>query len=270
MNEDQLKQIQNIELEILDEIMRICNKHKIPFIMMGGTCLGAIRHQGIIPWDDDIDLGMLRSDYDRFAFLCKTELSDNYFFQDFDTEKYCGFIFGKIRKNDTALVEEYSKNVKMNQGIWVDIFPFDYVSDDIAVHQKKYSKLLFFRNLLAIKQGFKVKKTDTRITKILYFLVKSFIWLIPRKVIINKLNQLMINQNEVPTNTLFPYGCAWGLKERISTNLFFETINVEFNGRSVPVFKDYDTYLRNLYGDYMTPPPLEKRNSGHDVCHIKF
>ena len=81
-----LKRLQNTELEILDEIMRICDANDIHYVMMGGTCLGAIRHKGIIPWDDDIDVGMYREDYNRFKKISKKELNSKYFFQDFDTE----------------------------------------------------------------------------------------------------------------------------------------------------------------------------------------
>lgn len=267
---DKLKQIQNVELEILDEIMRLCKKHHIHFAMMGGTCLGAVRHHGMIPWDDDIDLGMLRADYERFIKICESELDSKYFFQHFGTEEKCAFIFGKVRKNDTEMKEAYSSDVKMHHGIWVDVFPFDYVNDDIHVFQKEYNKVLFLRNLLIVKQGFKLKESMSFMVKVLYYLVKLFIWFVPKSYLIKKLIQLMTKYNEVETSTLFPYGCAWKEKELISKADFQEVIYMEFNGRMVPVFKQYDKYLTKLYGDYMTPPPTEKQNSGHNLSNVKI
>lgn len=141
----------------------------------------------MIPWDDDIDLGMNRSDYDRFKEICKKELNHNYFLQDMDSDYYSGFIFGKIRKNHTYMSEEYEKNVKMHHGIWVDVFPFDYVDDNIIEHEKTYKKLLFYRNLFIIKQGFKIKKKENITKKCMFYIVRSFIWMIPLQYLKNKI-----------------------------------------------------------------------------------
>ena len=265
-----LQRLQNTELEILDEIIRICDANDIHYVMMGGTCLGAIRHKGFIPWDDDIDVGMYREDYNRFKEICKKELDSKYFFQDFDTEKNCGFIFGKIRKNNTYMVEEYAKEIEMHKGIWIDIFPFDYVNDDFIVFQKEYKKLLFLRNLFIVKQGFKVKHDAPIAVKISYSMVRCIRGLLSASSLKNKMMKLMTKYDDTKTNTMFPYGCAWKEKELISKDEFFDTIRVDFEGRKVPVFRSYDKYLTSLYKDYMTPPPIEKRNSGHDLNDVKF
>lgn len=265
-----LQRLQETELEMLDELIRLCQKHHIHFVMMGGSCLGAIRHHGMIPWDDDIDVGMDRKDYNRFIQICKEELDSKYFFQHFESEEHCGYIFGKIRKNHTRMTEEYSKNVKMHHGIWIDVFPFDYVKDDMKEFQKDYKTVLFYRNLLIIKQGFEVKKEANKATKISYKLVKNGIWALSVQKLKSKLMNLMTQYNEHPTQTLFPYGCAWAEKERISKDEFYDTILVSFNGRKVPVFRSFDAYLTRMYGNYMKYPPKEKQNSGHDLSQIQF
>lgn len=112
---DQLQQLKRIELAMLDEFVRICDANGIDYFLSGGTCLGAARHKGFIPWDDDIDVGMLREDYDRFAQACKTELSDGFIFQDMNTEPNCGLVFGKIRKKGTVYSETYSSHIAMSQ-----------------------------------------------------------------------------------------------------------------------------------------------------------
>ena len=144
---DQLQQLKRIELAMLDEFVRICDANGIDYFLSGGTCLGAARHKGFIPWDDDIDVGMLREDYDRFAQACKTELSDGFIFQDMNTEPNCGLVFGKIRKKGTVYSETYSSHIAMSQGVWIDIFPYDRVSNDSTERIKQYRKVSFLKNL---------------------------------------------------------------------------------------------------------------------------
>ena len=161
MDDTLLKQIQQTELEIASEIFRICRKHQLRCSLVGGSAIGAVRHHGFIPWDDDIDLAMPRKDYERFSSLCKEELSENYFLQDFDTEENCAYIFAKVRKNDTYMPEEYSKHIKMHQGIWVDVFIYDNVSDNPKIRKREINQLALYRNLLILKTGFRMPRNKS-------------------------------------------------------------------------------------------------------------
>ena len=129
MTEVDLKTLQNIELEILDEFIRVCEKNQLTYFLIGGSCIGAVRHHGFIPWDDDIDVGMPREDYEKLVEIAADELNPEYFFQNYHSEKNCGLIFGKIRKNNTILSENYSYHIHMHQGVWIDIFPYDQIGD---------------------------------------------------------------------------------------------------------------------------------------------
>ena len=137
----QLTQLKNIELEMLDELVRICDANGINYFLSGGTCLGAARHKGFIPWDDDIDVGMLREDYDRFAKVCKTELRNSFVFQDMGTEPSCGLVFGKIRKNGTVYSEIYSSHIAMSQGV------FSHMTEFQTIRQNASSNIVRFRSL---------------------------------------------------------------------------------------------------------------------------
>ncbi len=122
---DKLRQLQLCELEILDEFVRLCEKHGLRYYLVGGTLLGAVRHHGFIPWDDDIDVAMPRADYDRFGEVCRTELDLKFFYQCPETDPYYFLSYNKLRKNGTEVYEERFKDAKFHQGVFIDIFPLD-------------------------------------------------------------------------------------------------------------------------------------------------
>jgi lipopolysaccharide cholinephosphotransferase len=111
------RKVQLIELEILLEVDRICRKNDIKYQLSGGTLLGAVRHQGFIPWDDDIDIIMLRNDYNKFIALCKIELNNSYFLQIPETDDKTPSLYAKIRKNNTAYISYEYRNINYHHGI---------------------------------------------------------------------------------------------------------------------------------------------------------
>ena len=138
-----LKDLQNSILSILIEIKRICEKHNLKYILYGGSCLGAVRHNGFIPWDDDADIAMPRKDYEKFIKLCKEgALESEFYLQDFSEEEpnyYSPWI--RIRKNNTLCVIQYHKDDGFRHlGVFVDIFPFDYCSTSNFTNIEKQFK----------------------------------------------------------------------------------------------------------------------------------
>lgn len=267
-----LDALKAIELEILDEFLRICKKHRLTYVLAGGTCLGAIRHKGFIPWDDDIDVSMPRKDFDRLAQLCKTELDNRYVFQSLDTEPNCGIVFGKIRKKGTVLSEEYSRHIKMTQGIWIDIFPYDAVPSNEKELRQYLRKVSFLKNLYIVKCGYGLPSNASSLMRIEYPIAKIASKLIPINRIINRLNKEMRRYQSDKTSTeVYPFGGAYGPEvEIMPLERLTNTISVEFEGRQCQTFSEYDTYLSNLYGDYMTLPPVEKRGGVHHVYDFKI
>src|SRR5690606_2891856 len=116
-----------VQLEILIEFDRICKKNNIKYQLFAGTLLGAVRHKGFIPWDDDIDVCLLRKDYNKFIQACKTDLDSRSFLQTYVTDKNCIIQFAKLRKNNTLFLESGISDCKTHHGIFIDIFPLDNV-----------------------------------------------------------------------------------------------------------------------------------------------
>lgn len=264
MNSKALKLIQKRELEILEEIDRICKKNDISYVLIGGSCLGAVRHNDMIPWDDDIDLGMTRDDFEKFKKVCVTDLKKQYYYQDMFTENNCSLVFGKIRDKNSLILEGYSMNVDINKGIWVDIFPYDRIPDDIKLARKINSKINFFKSLLNVKCGYRYSVKGKE--KIEYWIARIVSAFIPKRFLKNKIYKLMLMYNEDKNNSYnyITYG-GFGLIEILPYDICSHTMNHKFGDREYPIPKEYEKYLTKLYGDYMKLPPKEQRENGHGV-----
>ena len=259
----ELNEIKKIELDILDYVTEICDNNEIKYFLGGGTLLGAIRHKGFIPWDDDIDIMLPRMDYEKLMALLinndtKYKLleykhSDNYYYP-----------FAKVVDSETKLIEKFAfKNDEM--GIYIDIFPIDFLPDnEVEVHKLFKRKLMLDRLIGAV--NFKQMKCDSFkniIKKILYLFLYPIVKI--KKVnmnLLNKINGLSLNVNKGSQ-----VACIMGRyaeKEIMPSNFIDEAISVDFEGKKYKAPKNYDDYLKKHYGDYMTLPPKNKQISEHD------
>ena len=120
--------LHRVDLEIVNEVVRICREHDLKYYMLGGTMLGAIRHEGFIPWDDDIDLGMPRKDYDKFVKYMKKHPNEKIFFSNVHSEKRYPNSWGKVRLNDTVFLEkELTSLTELHKGVFIDLHPIDNI-----------------------------------------------------------------------------------------------------------------------------------------------
>lgn len=142
---EELEKLHTELYDILGEIDRVCQKHHIPYFIIGGTAIGALYDQAILPWDDDVDIGMTRENYNRFLRIAPQELGSSFFLSWIETDPRSPYYFAKVKKNDTLFVEEMFKNVPMHPGIFVDIFPFDRIPDNKLLQklQHEAAKFLF-------------------------------------------------------------------------------------------------------------------------------
>lgn len=266
----ELERLHNLEMIICDEVFRICKKYNLQCVLWAGSCLGAIRHKGFIPWDDDIDLAMPRKDYEKFKELAKTELNEKFFFQDIDTDKKCGLIFGKVRMNGTVLSENYSYHIHMHQGVWVDIFPYDKVSNRSFIRKKDRCILSIWKNIYIVKSGYKMPENRSKKMLPIYYITKIISKLFSFHFLRNRIYGVMTAHEKENTEYFFPYAGAVGERNLMPMDYFDDIQWLPFEDRKYGVSKMYNYYLTSVFGNYMELPPVEKRVGGlHFVREFK-
>ena len=154
MNINDQDRVKCAQLDMLVELKRICEKNGIAYFLVGGTLIGAIRHCGFIPWDDDIDVGMLREDYERFISLCKTELSDEYALYDWHKDEKSPIPFLKMKIKGTHYREKLSKETTINDEIFIDIFPYDNAPDSGLNRKIQALKNIIYKKIILLKSEF--------------------------------------------------------------------------------------------------------------------
>lgn len=253
---DNTKGIQDISLEMLKEFIQICNKHNLRYFLLGGTCLGAVRHKGFIPWDDDIDVGMPRNDYNKFCEIAQKELKDGLFFQNSKTDKNYPMNFAKIRNSNTTFIETSISKIKVNHGVYLDIFPLDGYSN---AKKDKFLNRIYNLRVGCIYKANTFKAFIKKLAKI----ILSFPFAVSYKKARDKRDALIQKYNFDESDLVTNYCGAWGDKEIVPRDYFSNGIEGEFEGLKVTLPEKYDLYLKHVYGDYMQLPPEEKRVTHH-------
>lgn len=272
-SDQELKEIQRIETEALSAIAEVCSRLQIEFFVIGGTALGAFRHDGFIPWDDDIDIGMTRDNYLRFVREAAPLLPKQYTIQDPYSSQHTAYPYTKVRVAGTAFVEYSNRNVDMHHGVYIDVFPFDEVPDDDRLNQKQFRSAQRLSRLFVWRQSpdmfSKPESVSQRIKAILRRAVHYGLKLVPYRFILNKLDRVMTQYNGTDQQAvaclLFSRRkCEYGLKTTM-----FPLKSHSFEGLTVPVPNDCDTYLTTHYGDWRQLPPPEQRY-GHKPYYINL
>ena len=254
-----LKDIKLLLLEMLDEIDAFCAKENIEYYLVGGSMLGAVRHNGFIPWDDDVDIGMPRADYERFVstFISKAGIAK---IVDYRNTKNYAWPFAKAIHTKTRLIETGCEKCQI--GVYIDIFPIDVAEGTYEDVCKKVKRVKLYKDALTLKH-LKVEKQRTLWKNTAIVLAKA-LHLIPDAFFIKAVNGIASKHSATTNcNYLCNFMGAWGKKEIISADCFAEVIKHQFEGREYCILREYDEYLSSLYGNYMTPPPIEKQISHH-------
>lgn len=265
ISEDELKQIQAIQQEMIHEVARICRKCGIHFNMVGGTMLGAIRHKGYIPWDDDADIGFLRTEYEKFREACKTELNhEKYYMQDLrDTEGY-RWGYGKLRRKGTEFIRLNQEFMPYEQGISIDLMPFDNVPDGWLSKRIHFFRCFLYRKLFWSEVGSRAEENLWKRTA--YKIIRR----VPMKMIIRSYQRFIdVGQGKktrlVRILTFPTPKRVYGYERKWYTHLS----KYQFGNMMLPGAQDYDGYLRVKYGNYMELPSAEKRKT-HPVSKLKL
>ena len=266
-----LDKVHEVQLELALEVKRICKKQNIKYSIIAGTLLGAVRHKGFIPWDDDLDIGMLRSEYERFIEICKKELKEDYFLQTWETDPGFALPIAKLRKNGTRFVEQSSCNANLHCGIYIDIFPFDNVPKEKIQQAFQDRSTYLLKRILLIRSNYEVWQDSARMKKLIYLILKMISCVFTTDQIKRILHNIMTAKNNCMTKKVIAFGGAYGYKkETINKSWIEDLIEIDFESAKLSAPSNNVAYLTYFYGDYMTPPPEDKRFNRHSIVDVYF
>ena len=270
MDKTTLRKVQLVQLEIAKEVKRVCEKNNIRYFLTAGTLLGAIRHKGFIPWDDDLDIAMLKEDYDRFVEVAPNSFKPEYELQTWHTDNSFPNEFAKVRKKGTLYIEGKAGPEK-KVGIYVDIIVYINFPDDEAEIIKTHNKMLALHRLLLMKCKYRPWYDNGAINwkKRIGYLYYQFIALFFSYTQLVKRFETI--QNQYPNNTTNLHGMIESRKFSLLKREWYNTvIEVPFEDNVFPIPKGYDGYLTTVYGNYMQLPPKNERENRHQILIVKF
>ena len=278
-NDTVLRRLQLTELEILREAVRVCETNKLRYFLIGGTLLGAVRHKGFIPWDDDVDIAMPRRDYEQFLNLCREQLGPKYYVHCSSTDPFYWLPFAKIRKLNTVFDEADIAHLDVPKGIYVDVFPLDNASAQASLCKriqaglvKNVGMVIFYRRGLFFSRDIRRETTSVRtlLKALLKVLVVSASYLLSMHTL-SRLQQRVMSWNGNDDASCYVslgshYRC---FQQAIPKGTYLPATEVEFEGRMFSAPRDWDYILRRIYGDYMELPPEGQRTT-HNPVRINF
>lgn len=264
-----LRKVQLTQLEIAKEIRRVCEENNIRYFLCCGTFLGAIRHQGFIPWDDDMDVGMLREDYEKFCRIAPEKLSDKYCLQSWYTEPNYALPFAKVRMKNTRYIEAKSADLQ-EKGFYVDVFPFDYAPENEREQKKLAKKLAALYRIKLMQSGSKPWMDNDRINwkkriGYLYYQLRGMC--INSADVVNCYEELAKKQK---ISTLLYRQRGYFHLECYDAALYQEFGDYSFEGEQFSGPKEFDLVLRTQFGDYLQLPPEEERENRHQIIEVDF
>ncbi len=265
MTKNNLSSVQAHVLDILHQLIELFEKENISYYILGGTMLGAIRHKGFIPWDDDVDIGIPREDYERFLKECNSKLSQYLKIRTYNDESYHHYYYARVV--DTRYHIKRKGSIKeREEELWVDIFPLDGMPNSKIKTIIHKIKLLFIRLLYHMSCFDKVNikrpgrpVIDRIIIKVL--MVTHICSSLNSTKLLNKIDKLLKKYPISSSKYVFNFmGSTHAFREIFNKECFAEGTKYDFEDMRLIGPKNYDFYLKKLYGDYMKLPPENERN----------
>ncbi len=261
------EKLKAIQLNLLKLFIEVCKKYNLKYYCVGGTLLGAVRHGGYIPWDDDIDVAMPREDYEKFLIDVRKDLPERYFIQTTETDKEYLQTFAKLRDSNTTYIETTSAKLNINHGVYIDVF----VLDGYPKSKTAQKKLTIQKKVMEFYRSPKWNLEESAAKRKIRKLVAAICYpvLSPSKVI--KSFEKMIKKYKcTECDYVISHGGAWGKKEIYPKCFFGEGSAGKFENIDVVFPDNYDDFLKHVYGDYMKFPPPEEQVPHHDVDVVDF
>lgn len=271
---EEFRRMQLIQKDMIKELDRVCRENNIRYSIFCGTLLGAVRHKGYIPWDDDADIAMLREDYEQFKRAANQLNPEICFFQDHETDSEYRWGYAKLRRTGTTFIRAGQEHVKCKTGVFIDIFPLDDVPRGVVGQMVQDFYCFCLRKILWSEVG---KHSQKSTLKRLWFWLIS--WIKPEFVfrLCKRMEKKSRNDsvNRVRTLTFPAFGKLYRknpLRERygLPKEWFTKLQEYEFEGLKLMGTKDYDGILTYTYGDYMKLPPEEERYPHAPVSYYDF
>ena len=266
---EELEHLQSVLVSMVKDFNDICKKHNINYFVMDGTAIGAVRHENIIPWDDDVDIRMLREDYEKLEKVISKECDGKYYIVDYTTDNTYPYLFKKICLNNTRFTLETEYELGSNFGIFIDLYIMEYVPDDEITRNKVLKRawyyqhvgiLALFKKPIILFKG--IKGTFVKIAcVIIHYFLKLF--RINAFKCYSKAERILINSVDGKTNTVaFPFDTL-PLTNVVFVSDIFPLKKKKFGNTYVMLPKEYDKLLRQQFGDYMKLPKVEDRKNHH-------
>ena len=265
MKKIDLEELKKIQLEILDYVVKFCKENKINYWIDCGTLLGAVRHKGYIPWDDDIDIGMLRGDFNRFMELFNKH-SKRYKFYSVENNKKFNYPFGKVLDTETVLYEPTEKRGN-RLAINIDVIVYDNAPDD----ENELAKMFKKRNIYNMFKSVQISPVATtkkfHITNIIRIPCHYILKLLPKAYFSKKIAENAKKYQNMETKRVGNFTAVFRMV--CDKHVFDKFVDIEFEGKKYKAPVGYDEWLKAFYGDYIKLPPVEKRISTHKFVAYK-
>lgn len=270
MNSTQ-KKLHGVLIEILDYVVSICEKNDLQYCLVYGSALGAYRHHGFIPWDDDMDIAMPRNDYQKFLSIMEKQKNGKYSLQNEKNEENYFLSFSKVRKNGTIFIEGIAEGKYHNNGIYIDVFPLDFIKNYDNQAKKNRKRINYIKHVLKIQGCPQLYKKKEGIAKFIADCVFSFpAWIMSNKKLLRILNNWMVTPTNLEQASYVAQYDESSEAAVMKKDIYFPLGECEFEGKMYKVPGNIREYLRRQYGDdYMELPPVEKRAT-HNPIQLSF
>lgn len=263
-----MDELHELELTAAIDFAAFCNENGIRYYLIAGCAIGSVRHGGFIPWDEDMDFAMMRSDYEKFLSLCDEKLDKKYFIQNHRTDKNCMVALSRFCIRNTYVETKSTQHIDFCKNIYFDIFPLDNVPNDERLRLRQKKKLLRINKLILRKIGYRLE-TRSKWKQAIHNFVAYALTPISFDRVIGYKEKIMTMYNQQNTKCVCSMASKYAYEK--------QTMPKEFYGNPTPIVFENTTfnapeklneYLTQLYGDYMTLPPMEKRKAHHEGYYL--